>query len=47
MAREAGVGRLIITHRWPTVSADVVRQEAEEAFGHTVSQAAAGDVFEW
>ncbi len=47
MAREAGVGRLIITHRWPTVSADVLRQEAEEAFGQAVSQAEAGDIFEW
>jgi ribonuclease BN (tRNA processing enzyme) len=33
MARAAGVGRLIVTHRWPTVSADDVRREAELAFG--------------
>jgi ribonuclease BN (tRNA processing enzyme) len=47
MARDAGVDRLILTHRWPTVSADAVRREAEAAFGRTVAQAAAGDVFDW
>jgi ribonuclease BN (tRNA processing enzyme) len=47
MAREAGVGRLILTHRWPTVAADDVRREAELAFGRPVEQASAGAVFEW
>jgi ribonuclease BN (tRNA processing enzyme) len=47
MARAAGVGRLILTHRWPTVSADDVRQEAELAFGRPVDQATVGAVFEW
>jgi ribonuclease BN (tRNA processing enzyme) len=47
MARAADVGRLIITHRWPTVSADAVRREAEVAFGRRVEQATVGDVFEW
>ena len=47
MAREAGVGRLILTHRWPTVSADAVRREAELAFGRAVAQASPGDVFDW
>ena len=47
MARRAGVGRLILTHRWPTVSADDVRREAEQAFGRPVEQASAGAVFDW
>ena len=47
MARAAGVARLILTHRWPTVSADAVRREAEAAFGRPVEQAEQGDVFEW
>jgi ribonuclease BN (tRNA processing enzyme) len=47
MARAAGVGRLILTHRWPTVSADDVRREAESAFGGPVDQASTGAVFDW
>jgi ribonuclease BN (tRNA processing enzyme) len=47
MARAAGVARLILTHRWPTVSADTVRREAEAAFGRPVEQAEAGVVFDW
>jgi ribonuclease BN (tRNA processing enzyme) len=47
MARAAGVGRLILTHRWPTVAADNVRREAERAYGRPVEQASAGAVFEW
>jgi ribonuclease BN (tRNA processing enzyme) len=47
MARAAGVGRLIVTHRWPTVAADAVRREAELAFGGPVEQASTGAVFEW
>jgi ribonuclease BN (tRNA processing enzyme) len=47
MARAAGVGRLILTHRWPTVSADDVRREAELAFGRPVEQASIGAVFAW
>ncbi len=47
MAREAGVARLILTHRWPTVSADAVRHEAETAFGRPVEQAIVGAVFNW
>jgi ribonuclease BN (tRNA processing enzyme) len=47
MARAAGVGRLILTHRWPTVSAEAVRDEAEQAFGAPVEQAHMGDVFTW
>jgi ribonuclease BN (tRNA processing enzyme) len=47
LARAAGAKRLILTHRWPTVSADAVRQEAEQAFGRSVDQAIPGAVFEW
>jgi len=47
MARAGGVGRLILTHRWPTVAADDVRREAELAFGRPVEQASTGAVFDW
>jgi ribonuclease BN (tRNA processing enzyme) len=47
MAADAGVGRLVLTHRWPTVSADELGAEAGEAFGRPVEQAAVGRVFEW
>lgn len=47
MAAAAGVGRLVLTHRWPTVSAEAVAEEAAGAFGRPVDQAAAGAVFDW
>jgi ribonuclease BN (tRNA processing enzyme) len=47
MAVAAGVGRLIVTHRWPTVSAQVLADEAGSAFGAAVDQAAPGLTFEW
>ena len=47
MARAAGVRRLILTHRWPTVAADEVRREAALAFGRPVEQASMGAVFAW
>jgi ribonuclease BN (tRNA processing enzyme) len=47
MARAAGVRRLIVTHRWPTVAADDVRREAAQAFGQPVEQASTGAVFAW
>lgn len=47
MAAAAGVGRLVLTHQWPTVSASAVATEADEAFGRPVHQAAAGRVFAW
>jgi ribonuclease BN (tRNA processing enzyme) len=47
MAAAAGVGRLIVTHRWPTVAADDLRREAELAFGQPVEQASMGAVFGW
>ena len=39
-ARAAGARRLVITHRWPTVDARAVAEEAEAAFGGPVEQAA-------
>jgi ribonuclease BN (tRNA processing enzyme) len=47
MAAAAGVGRLIVTHRWPTVAADDLRRETELAFGQPVEQASMGAVFGW
>ena len=47
MGAAARVGRLVLTHRWPTVSAGALAAEADEAFGRPVHQAAAGVVFEW
>jgi ribonuclease BN (tRNA processing enzyme) len=41
-ARAAGARRLVVTHRWPTISAPALKAEAEEAFGGPVSQAAIG-----
>jgi ribonuclease BN (tRNA processing enzyme) len=47
LARAAAVGRLIVTHRWPTVSAHALVDEASVAFGEAVAQAAPGVTFEW
>jgi ribonuclease BN (tRNA processing enzyme) len=47
MAAAAGADRLLLTHRWPTVSAGEVAGEAADAFGGPVQQAAVGRVFEW
>lgn len=47
MAAAAGVGRLVVTHRLPTVSADALVAEADEAFGRPVHQAGPGLVFSW
>jgi ribonuclease BN (tRNA processing enzyme) len=47
LAAAGGVGRLIVTHRSPTVSADALVAEAEASFGRTVDQAVIGRVFEW
>jgi len=41
-ARAAGVRRLVVTHRWPTISAAAVAAEASEAFGAAVGQAVVG-----
>lgn len=41
-ARDAGARRLVITHRWPTVSASAILAEAVTAFGGPVARAAVG-----
>ncbi len=41
-ARAAGARRLVITHRWPTVDAGAVADEAGTAFGGPVEQATIG-----
>ena len=41
-ARRAGARRLVLTHRWPTVSADAVLAEATETYGGPVETAAVG-----
>ena len=47
MAAGAGVGDLVVTHRWPTVAADALALEATEAFGRAIHQAVAGLTFDW
>jgi ribonuclease BN (tRNA processing enzyme) len=44
-ARAARARRLVVTHRWPTVSSAAVRAEATAAFGGPVAQAAVGRGF--
>jgi len=44
-AREAGALRLVITHRWPTMDARAVAEEAEAAFCGPVEQATIGKEF--
>jgi ribonuclease BN (tRNA processing enzyme) len=44
-AKAAGAKRLVVTHRWPTISAGALKAEAQEAFGGPVSQAAIGRGF--
>jgi len=44
-ARAAGVRRLVVTHRWPTVPAAAIVSEATESFGGHVEQAAVGRGF--
>jgi ribonuclease BN (tRNA processing enzyme) len=44
-AREAGVRRLVITHRWPTVDEALVGAEACAAFGAPVEHASIGAEF--
>jgi ribonuclease BN (tRNA processing enzyme) len=44
-ARRAEARRLVITHRWPTIDAALLVEEAEEAFGAPVEQAAIGKEF--
>jgi hypothetical protein len=46
IAAGAGVRRLVLTLRRPSVAADALAGEADEAFGRPVHQAAPGRVFE-
>ena len=46
MARSAGVGRLVLTHLWPTSDPGQHRAEAEESFGGPVAVAAVGRRFD-
>jgi ribonuclease BN (tRNA processing enzyme) len=41
-ARAAKARRLVVTHRWPTITAGAVHDEAVTAFGGPVAQAAVG-----
>lgn len=45
-AREAGVGRLVLTHIWPTLDKDVSRQQASEEFDGWIDVAAENKTFE-
>ncbi len=47
LAAAAGIGRLVLTHRRPSVAEGALAAEADEAFGRPVHQAAPGRVFEW
>jgi ribonuclease BN (tRNA processing enzyme) len=47
MAAAAGISRLVLTHRRPSIAEDALAAEADEAFGRPVHQAATGRVFEW
>jgi ribonuclease BN (tRNA processing enzyme) len=38
-ARQAGVGELMLTHVWPTFDRELIKREAQEAFGGRVSLA--------
>jgi ribonuclease BN (tRNA processing enzyme) len=41
-ARDAGVDRLLITHRSPVISSEALAEEARSAFGRPIEQAAVG-----
>jgi ribonuclease BN (tRNA processing enzyme) len=41
-AKAASVRRLVVTHRWPTIPAEAIREEASGAFGRPVEQAVVG-----
>ena len=45
-ARAAGVGRLVLTHTWPTIDLEAIRAEGEAAFGGPVEIAAIDAVYE-
>jgi ribonuclease BN (tRNA processing enzyme) len=45
-ARDAGVGRLVLTHLWPRIDREVARAEGTAAFGSDVELAAIGERYE-
>jgi ribonuclease BN (tRNA processing enzyme) len=45
-AREAGVGRLVLTHQQPGIDAEAIREEGSAAFGDAVEIAFTGAVYE-
>ena len=45
-ARDAGVGRLVLTHLWPTLDPEQSRREGSEAFGAPVEVASVGARYE-
>lgn len=45
-ARSAGAQRIVLTHRWPTVDASAVADEAAESLGKPVEQAEIGKEFQ-
>jgi ribonuclease BN (tRNA processing enzyme) len=45
-ARSAGARRIVLTHRWPTVDASAVADEAAESSGEPVEQAEIGKEFQ-
>ena len=47
MASAAGVGTLVLTHRWPSIDAAEVRDEAQAEFAGPVEVATPGAVFWW
>lgn len=46
LARDAGAGRLVVTHIPPQLDTELIRSEAEEQFGSEVALAAPGTVFD-
>ena len=46
MARESGVGRLVLTHLWPVVDPTLARDEGSAAYGREVEVAALHAVYE-
>ena len=47
LAAEAGVARLVLTHRRPSTDPGALAREAVEAFGAAIDQAVAGQVHRW
>ncbi len=46
MARQAQVGRLLLTHLWPTIDPEQARHEAEDAYGAPVELARMHEEYE-